>query len=323
MGTLAVYGDLSRDVADSALMLNVLTRPDARDSSAIPWRGIDHLDGLDGGAGGMRIAWSPDLGLPVADPAVVASMQPAIDALAKAGADVQSVSLEPSGAQPALEVIWGASHAALVRDFDGAQLTALDPGLLRLVISTQNISAIQLQTADAGMRALSQKMQSFHQDYDLLLTPTVPITAFAAGFDTPDATRFPQGFDRTPSTWPFNLTRQPAASAPRSFVEGLPIGLQIVGRCSASRTSSARAAASSRPAPPARGRALERAAMPATADYKRVERRQLGHVRREGASRRARSSGSDDFNPPSSALAGSHRRGMVHVSSDVLKPNTS
>ena len=229
MGTLAVYGGLSRDVADSALMLNVLTRPDARDSFAIPYRGIDYLDGLERGVAGMRIAWSPDLGFSVADPAVVAGMQPAIDALVKAGADVQNVSLDLSGAQPALEVIWGASHAALVRDFDGAQLAALDPGLLRLVIAAQDISASELQAAYVEMRALSQKMQLFHGDYDLLLTPTVPITAFAAGVDTPDATRFPQWFDWTPLTWPFNLTRQPAASVPCGFVEGLPIGLQIVG----------------------------------------------------------------------------------------------
>lgn len=229
MGTLAVYGGLSRDVADSALLMNVLTQPDARDSFAIPDRGLDYLDGLDGGVRGLRIAWSPDLGFPGADPAVVAGMQPAIDALKKAGADVQAVALDLSAAQPALETIWGASHAALVRDFDGAQLAALDPGLLRLVISAQAISAIQLQAAYAEMRALSQRMQSFHREYDLLLTPTVPITAFAAGVDTPDATRFPQWFDWTPLTWPFNLTRQPAASVPCGFVEGLPIGLQIVG----------------------------------------------------------------------------------------------
>jgi len=229
MGTLAVYGGLSRDVADSALMLNVLTRPDPRDSFAIPYRGIDYLDGLDEGVRGMKIAWSPDLGFPVADLAVVAGMQPAIDALVKAGADVQRVDLDLSGAQPALEVIWGASHAAVVRDFDGAQLAALDPGLLRLVITAQDISASELQAAYADMRALSQQMHSFHQDFDLLLTPTIPITAFAAGIDTPDPARFPQWFDWTPLTWPFNLTRQPAASVPCGFVEGLPIGLQIVG----------------------------------------------------------------------------------------------
>jgi len=229
MGTLAVYGGLSRDVTDSALMLNVLTRPDARDSFAIPYRGIDYLDGLDRGVAGLQIAWSPDLGFPVPDPPVVAGMQPAIDALVKAGADVQRVSLDLSGAQNALEVIWGASHAAVVRDFDGAQLAALDSGLLRLVISAQEISASELQAAYADMRALSQKMQLFHQQHDLLLTPTTPITAFAAGIDTPDTTRFPQWFDWTPLTWPFNLTRQPAASVPCGFVDGLPIALQIVG----------------------------------------------------------------------------------------------
>lgn len=229
MGMLAVYGGLSRDVVDSALLLNVLTRPDARDSFAIPYRGVDYLDGLDKGVAGLRIAWSPDLGFAGTEPAVVAGMQPAIGALAKAGADVQHVALDLSGAHRTLEVIWGASHAALVRDFDGAQLAALDPGLLRLVISAQDISASELQAAYADMRALSQTMHAFHRDYDLLLTPTVPITAFAAGVDTPDSTRFPQWYDWTPLTWPFNLTRQPAASVPCGFVDGLPIGLQIVG----------------------------------------------------------------------------------------------
>ena len=81
-------------------------------------------------------------------------------------------------------------------------------------IAAQDISASELQAAYADMRALSQTMHAFHRDYDLLLTPTVPITAFAAGVDTPDATRFPQWFDWTPLTWPFNLTRQPAASVP-------------------------------------------------------------------------------------------------------------
>jgi aspartyl-tRNA(Asn)/glutamyl-tRNA(Gln) amidotransferase subunit A len=229
IGTLAVHGGMSRDVADSALLLNVITRPDARDSFAIPYRGLDYLDGLDDGVAGMRIAWSPDLGFPVVEPAVVAAMQPAIDALVRSGADVQHVALDLSGAQRTLEVIWRASHAALVRDFDSAQRAALDPGLLRLVMSAQDISASEVQAAHADIRALSQTMHAFHRDYDLLLTPTVPITAFAAGVDTPDATRFPQWFDWTPLTWPFNLTRQPAASVPSGFVEGLPIGLQIVG----------------------------------------------------------------------------------------------
>ncbi len=80
------------------------------------------------------------------------------------------------------------------------------------------------------MRALSQTMHAFHRDYDLLLTPTVPITAFAAGIGTPDATRFPQWFDWTPLTWPFQpAPGQPATSAPCGLSRGCRSGLQIVG----------------------------------------------------------------------------------------------
>jgi len=179
----------------------------------------------------------------------------AIDALVKAAPDVQRVDLDLSGAQPALEVIWGASHAAVVRDFDGAQLAALDPGLLRLVITAQGLfPRANCRRPMADMRALSQQMHSFHGDFDLLLTPTIPITAFAAGVDTPGCDALSAMVDWTPLTWPFNLTRQPAASVPCGFVEGCRSACRSWGRCLARRKSSAPAAASRGPAPAMRGR---------------------------------------------------------------------
>ncbi|WP_264861485.1 amidase family protein, partial [Klebsiella pneumoniae] len=85
----------------------------------------------------------------------------------------------------------------------------------------------ELQAAQDECRALSARMQAFHGDHDLLVTPTMPIPAFDAGQDTPDRTLFPEWFDWTPFTWPFNLSRQPAASVPCGFTAaGLPIGLQ-------------------------------------------------------------------------------------------------
>ena len=72
-------------------------------------------------------------------------------------------------------------------------------------------------------------MGDFHGRYDLLLTPTMPIPAFAAGQAAP-ADWAGRWTSWTPFTFPFNLTQQPAASVPCGFTgEGLPVGLQIVG----------------------------------------------------------------------------------------------
>src|SRR5690606_37924444 len=69
-----------------------------------------------------------------------------------------------------------------------------------------------------------------HQDYDLLVTPTVPIPAFSAGREVPEDWEHPQWTSWTPFTYPFNLNQQPAATVPCGFTQaGLPVGLQIVG----------------------------------------------------------------------------------------------
>jgi aspartyl-tRNA(Asn)/glutamyl-tRNA(Gln) amidotransferase subunit A len=82
-------------------------------------------------------------------------------------------------------------------------------------------------------------MRRFMEDYDLLLTPTLPATAFTAGLDEPDGWRRSTlaPLDWTPFTFPFNMTGQPAATVPCGFDgDGLPIGLQIVGRWRADAT---------------------------------------------------------------------------------------
>jgi aspartyl-tRNA(Asn)/glutamyl-tRNA(Gln) amidotransferase subunit A len=77
---------------------------------------------------------------------------------------------------------------------------------------------------------MGSKMLAFFQSWDLLLTPTMPLAAFAAGIDFPPQAGRGEWNDWTPFTYPFNLTRQPAISVPCGFTKaGLPVGLQIVG----------------------------------------------------------------------------------------------
>jgi aspartyl-tRNA(Asn)/glutamyl-tRNA(Gln) amidotransferase subunit A len=93
------------------------------------------------------------------------------------------------------------------------------------------VSGLDAQTAQRMCRVFSTRLRDFFASFDLLLTPTVPIPAFAAGALTPDAAAFPDWWDWTPLTWPFNLSRNPAASCPCGLTaSGLPIGIQLVGR---------------------------------------------------------------------------------------------
>jgi aspartyl-tRNA(Asn)/glutamyl-tRNA(Gln) amidotransferase subunit A len=73
-------------------------------------------------------------------------------------------------------------------------------------------------------------MNKFHEKYDLLLTPTLPLPAFDAGKEVADVVKERRWTDWTPFSYPFNLTQQPAASIPCGLTKaGLPAGLHIVG----------------------------------------------------------------------------------------------
>src|SRR4029078_2899373 len=87
-----------------------------------------------------------------------------------------------------------------------------------------------LMRAWGARDALGRQMNAFHEDWDLLLTPQLPLAAFDAGIEYPEGRGMSSWFDWSPFTYPFNFTQQPAASVPCGLTrDGLPIGLQIVG----------------------------------------------------------------------------------------------
>lgn len=229
-GTLSHAGPITRCVADAALMLDILTGFDPRDWSALPNPNMSFLDGLDDGVRGLRIAFSPDLGYVRNDPQVDAAVRAAAAVLAGAGAHVEQA--DPGFADPvdAFHVLWFAGAASVLQSYGADNVQHVDPGLRRSVERASGISTADYLDATAKRVDLGTRMGRFHQTYDLLLTPTLPITAFPKGRDAPPGWHSEDWTSWTPYTYPFNMTQQPAASVPCGFTaSGLPVGMQIIG----------------------------------------------------------------------------------------------
>lgn len=229
-GTVAHVGPMTRTVTDSALMLTVIAEPDARDWHALPAVGADYRTGLERGVEGMRIAFSPDLGYVSVDDEVGKLVKTAAESFKDLGADV--VEVDPGFTDPwdCFTKTWFSGAAYLAQSIDPKQRQLLDNGLQQIVQQGESYSLMDFLHAQAERGKLGECMKRFHQDYDLLLTPTLPITAFLAGQEVPDEMKSQRWSSWTPFTFPFNLTGQPAASIPCGFASnGLPVGLQIVG----------------------------------------------------------------------------------------------
>jgi len=229
-GTLAHAGPMTRTVEDAALMMDVLTLPDSRDWSALPPPHESHLTGLDSGVAGLRIAFSPTLGYVKVDPQVEARVRAAVGILAELGAVVDEV--DPGFDDPvdAFHVLWFAGAAKSVEQFPKESWSELDPGLREVCEQGRRMTAMEYLEATAVRMRLGVLMGRFHEAYDVLVTPSLPIPAFTAGLEVPEGSSSPRWTSWTPFTYPFNLTQQPAASVPCGLTaEGLPVGLHIVG----------------------------------------------------------------------------------------------
>jgi len=229
---LAHQGPLTRTVSDAALMLSVIGAPDGRDMTAWNTPAPDFRVGLDDGVRGLRAAWSPRLGyVEKIDPQVEAATARAAQAFADMGAIVEEA--DPGFAEPydMISTIWGAVSASVVGAVPEADRAKMDPGFLAIAEDGKRYSLSDYLAAYTARADLANAMRRFHEKYDLLLTPQMPIPAFEVGHVTPpDGSYGDRWIAWSPYTYPFNLTQQPAASVPCGLTtDGLPIALQIVG----------------------------------------------------------------------------------------------
>jgi aspartyl-tRNA(Asn)/glutamyl-tRNA(Gln) amidotransferase subunit A len=232
MGTVAHVGPMARTVADVALMLNVLARPDRRDWHALPYDPVDWTTSLATGIAGLRIAYSPRLGyVKYVHPEVEARVADAVKTLAALGARVEAVDPGIGDPRDTFWVHWTGGAFNALRRLPPEKFTLLEEGLRKAFEAGSRHTLADYFDAVAARTALAERMKQFHRDWDLLATPSLAVPAFEVGRVAPQA---PAGLEDdwtwwTPFTFPFNLSQQPAASVPCGFTaDGLPVGLQLV-----------------------------------------------------------------------------------------------
>ncbi|MER7737393.1 amidase [Streptomyces sp. NPDC096538] len=228
-GTLAHVGPMTRDAADAALLMDAIAAPDSRDWSGLAPAHGSFTEGLAGGVRGLRVAYSPSLGGQVwVDREVAAVVRRAVERLAGLGAYVEETDPDLADPVDAFHALWFAGAARVTQHLGREQRERLDPGLREICRAGARLSALDYLAAVDVRMDLGRRMGRFHDTYDLLVTPTLPITAFEAGAEVPRGSGHRRWTGWTPFTYPFNMTQQPAATVPVGTAGGLPVGLQLV-----------------------------------------------------------------------------------------------
>lgn len=232
---LSHHGPITRTVGDAAEMMNVISGPDPRDHLAWNAPAFDYVRDLDKGIKGLRIGYSRRLGyIDCLDPEIEKITDDAVDILRKSGAIVEDADPGFDDPYDVLEAMWFAGSSVAAKETTAAQRDLLDPGFRSVLEAAESMDVNRFIAAfTTGRGALVETMNRFHEKYDVLVTPMMPIAAFDVGRDVPQNFKTRGGplqwLSWSQYSYPFNLTQQPAASAPCGFTKaGMPAGLHIV-----------------------------------------------------------------------------------------------
>ena len=239
-------GPLARTVRDAAALLDVIAGGDDRDRRSLPREPGSYLQACDAGVAGLHVAWTPDLGYAAVDPRVRALCETAAAEFESLGCHVEVVSPGWEDPEEWFGTLIAAHFYAAWSDRLPDAEPLMDPTLVTLIRRGGAVPARDYVRAVDRIQAYWAEVRAFLERFDLLLMPTVAVPPFDAGPRPPREVdgRSVSVLGWMPFTFPFNLTGQPAASVPAGFTDdGLPVGLQIVGRRHADATVLAAAAA--------------------------------------------------------------------------------
>jgi len=255
--SLDQIGPLTKDVTDSALVLNAIAGHDPRDSTSIPQAAKDYTKALTGNIRGLKIGVPKEYYEGI-DPKVAQTMRIALEKLEALGASVEETSLPHTKYALAVYYILAPSEAsANLARYDGVKYgySSQEDGSIweamektkqhgfgpevkrRIMLGTYALSAGYYDAyyikAQKVRTLISREFQESFQKYDVLITPTSPSTAFNLGAKMDDPV---QMYLSDVCTIPINIAGIPAISLPAGLVGGLPVGMQVIGKPLAEET---------------------------------------------------------------------------------------
>jgi aspartyl-tRNA(Asn)/glutamyl-tRNA(Gln) amidotransferase subunit A len=233
IGDMANFGPIARSVRDAALLLSVFSdRPDPRDYSTAPVQGRDWREGLEGGVKGLKIAYAPTLGgYGWADEDVRTAVDAAVDVYRELGADVVEAEPDLPDYRKLIDIIWSTADRWILDQMSEEHRALVDPGFAAIAEYSQRFNEMDVIGAHAGAGDLAIALSVFMSDYDLMITPAMPLEAFTAGDYRAPGQTSGEWAEWSPFSYPFNMSKQPAASVPCGLGdENMPVAFQLVGR---------------------------------------------------------------------------------------------
>jgi len=229
----SVYGPLTRTVRDAAIYLDAVVGTHEADPNGLPHPGYSYADVLDQLPQGLRIAWSPDLGYALVEPDVRREAEKGARAFEEMGHHVEKVGqiFDDPG------LAWGQlsstqTYAAIYEKLPDHE-EEFGRAFLRGTLTAKKTTPEKYGRAQRVRAKLVNQLWRFFEQFDLLLTPTLPLEAIDARGRWPDridGKRVKNPLHVVAFTYPFNLSGHPASTVRCGFSDnGLPIGLQIVG----------------------------------------------------------------------------------------------
>ena len=225
-------GPITRTVADSALLLQVVAGPDTRDVTSLRTPAPDFSATLGAGVKGMKLAWSGDYGFAAVDPEVGAITKKAALLFGEMGATVEDSKLK---LEDPFDAFWDIFATAAFTSYGHLLAERRDEFSdygLKSILHGESRTGADMSRSIYEIDRLGRRMEEFFDNFDLLLTPTMAVPAFPieqrpsviAGREVEPFWGF------LPFTYLINITGQTAASVPCGYsADGMPIGLHIIG----------------------------------------------------------------------------------------------